>query len=171
MQAHDKLLEKLLSRTVRSGECLLWQGAIGKSTGYGYMWVPKWLQPVLKRKYETVPRIVYFLVTGALPTETRHTCDIRACIAPEHLVDGTHNDNVQDAVKRGRVRQGVNHRDTNFVEQDIRHIRAVLAEAERRKTGCRLPGGVVMALARRYGVHKGTIYAIYRGRSWKGLTS
>ncbi len=36
----------------------------------------------------------------------RHTCDNPACIAEAHLLRGTHNDNVQDRVLRGRSARG-----------------------------------------------------------------
>lgn len=36
-----------------------------------------------------------------------HTCDNRACINPKHLVKGTHNDNVQDKVNKGRQAKGI----------------------------------------------------------------
>lgn len=36
------------------------------------------------------------------PMVVRHTCDNRKCINPEHLVPGTHRENMKDMVERGR---------------------------------------------------------------------
>jgi len=41
---------------------------------------------------------------GPLPegkTEWRHTCDVTNCVAPEHLVPGTHKENMYDIIERG----------------------------------------------------------------------
>lgn len=37
---------------------------------------------------------------------SRHSCDNPPCINPEHLAEGTHADNVDDKVSRGRQRGG-----------------------------------------------------------------
>jgi len=47
----------------------------------------------------------------------RHTCDNPKCINPEHLISGTQDDNIQDAVKKGRMRRG------NLTDNDIKIIR------------------------------------------------
>jgi hypothetical protein len=42
---------------------------------------------------------------GPLPdgkTEWRHTCDTANCVAPHHLIPGTHKENMQDAIDRNR---------------------------------------------------------------------
>ena len=38
-----------------------------------------------------------------------HRCDNPACINPKHLFKGTHNDNVQDKVNKGRQAKGNTH--------------------------------------------------------------
>jgi hypothetical protein len=35
-----------------------------------------------------------------------HTCDVRCCIEPHHLFNGTRLDNMQDAAKKGRTLGG-----------------------------------------------------------------
>lgn len=49
-------------------------------------------------------RLVFFQTYGYWPDVCRHTCDNPPCVNPEHLVDGTHGDNIRDMMERGRGR-------------------------------------------------------------------
>jgi DNA-binding CsgD family transcriptional regulator len=52
-------------------------------------------------------RVLFAGLHGEIPPGmvVRHTCDNHECLNPEHLLLGTHKDNMQDAKERGRVRQ------------------------------------------------------------------
>ena len=52
-----------------------------------------------------VHRIVYALITGEDITGlvVRHICDNPLCVNPDHLLAGTHIDNMCDRRERGRV--------------------------------------------------------------------
>lgn len=52
-------------------------------------------------------RVSFYLAHGYWPTVARHTCDRSWCINPDHIIDGTHADNVADAVERNRYASGV----------------------------------------------------------------
>ena len=61
-------------------------------------------------KLLTAHRVVLELKLGRELREgevSRHTCDNRACVNPDHLEPGTHADNARDKVERGRARGGV----------------------------------------------------------------
>lgn len=87
-------VETLLSRTVSVEGCLVWtgstRGGYGRVTTQGKEW--------------TVTRLIWTLKHGAISEGyvIRHTCDNPKCCNPEHLIIGTHNDNMQDRFNRGR---------------------------------------------------------------------
>jgi hypothetical protein len=58
------------------------------------------------------PRVAYALTKGKIPAGSgyhgcvvRHTCDNPPCCNPRHLEAGSHQDNVDDMVKRGRAQR------------------------------------------------------------------
>lgn len=75
-------------------ECVLWPGALTR--GYG----------VFRRKGRNyyVHRVIYEAAYGPIPPGllVRHTCDVRNCYNPLHLLVGTVADNSRDMVERGR---------------------------------------------------------------------
>ena len=83
----------------------LWQGKgrLG-SLGYGALKLP--LALGFGRKNESAHRLAFFLTRGHWPENARHTCDIPLCCNPEHIIEGTAYDNMQDCVKRNRARNG-----------------------------------------------------------------
>lgn len=56
-------------------------------------------------------RYSYELHKGPIPggMEILHSCDVRNCVNPDHLVAGTHKENMADAASRGRIRRGRTH--------------------------------------------------------------
>lgn len=76
--------------------CHEWMGALNDS-GYG----------VLRIDGKTVRAHIFAWTEkhGPVPPGLllRHTCDVRHCVRDDHLVPGTHQDNVQDMLDRGRA--------------------------------------------------------------------
>lgn len=91
----------------------------------------------------------------------RHTCDNQPCVEPTHLVLGTHQDNMDDKVERGRCSSlpGESNGRAVLSAEDVAHIRACCVK------GCKENG--VSALARRYGVALGTISMIVNNVTWR----
>ena len=82
-----------------------------------------------------------------------HSCDNRSCINVEHLRWGTHTENVNDMVVRGR------HAAQRLTPDLVREIRDRVANNEKG-----------YALAKEFGVSSSAIYAIRDRRTWKHVT-
>lgn len=52
-----------------------------------------------------------------------HRCDNRACREPEHLFLGTHKDNMEDMMSKGRSCRGRRNHKARLHPENIRHIR------------------------------------------------
>lgn len=86
--------------------CWIWTGAV-YSNGYGTVFGVG--PPPRKKKRRTqAHRFAYQLLVGEIPSEllVLHKCDVRLCVNPEHLFLGTHKDNTQDCIRKGRFRYG-----------------------------------------------------------------
>lgn len=69
---------------------------------WGYGWITRRVDGI--KKGISVHRYMYERFNGEIPQGyvVRHKCDNPCCGNPEHLEVGTHKDNMEDKVKRGR---------------------------------------------------------------------
>lgn len=142
-----QLPENLIDKT---GDCWLWTGSRDKN-GYGLMRV----QGVTTR----VNRIAWQVYTGEDPKHQHvlHSCDTPACIRREHLRLGTHSDNMQDMVDKGRA----------YRPTGEKNPKAVLTQELAGKIRqLHKDGASAKALAKLYGVARGTMYHLLAGRTW-----
>lgn len=86
----------------------------------------------------------------------RHTCDNSRCINPDHLVLGTHADNVADRVNRGRSASGKTHGRAKLTWKVVRELEALVKL-----------GWSYAALGRKYGVTYHTISDALNSKTWK----
>lgn len=142
--------EKKLEHRVDENGC--WICTSHAANGKGY--------PYLKRNGKRIAahRYSYIKHKGEIPDGLliRHTCDVRNCINPDHLITGTEKDNAMDMVERGRACCGERHPQRKLSESQVEYIRTH-------------PHLSAQALADTLGVHNATIYRARKGMSWKHI--
>lgn len=98
-QRFQERLDKFVPDRPEDG-CWLWVGSHTKQ-GYGNL---TWGGRCGIRAH----RWTYEHLVGPIPDGLllRHTCDVKDCVNPAHLIPGTHAENKQDAVERGLAHGG-----------------------------------------------------------------
>ena len=91
------------SKVDKSGECWVWTAG-RTAAGYG-MFHSNTSRAHLAHRY------AFELANGPIPTgmHVRHTCDNPPCVRIDHLVIGTHADNMRDMSERKRAATGDRH--------------------------------------------------------------
>lgn len=124
-------LESFWSRVEVHGpeECWLWRGAVG-SDGYGYF------------RHQGAHRHSWELAHGrAIPKGlfACHSCDTPLCVNPAHIWLGTHQENMDDMLRKGRGGPRARRSGSGFIKADAckrGHI-----YAEQRKTAWAVANG------------------------------
>lgn len=84
----------------------------------------------------------------------RHSCDNTQCVNPYHLIEGTHQENSNDAVARGRTLKGNNHPNSKLTYSQVSEIRLLKGIHTSRDVGLL------------YGVSHRTILNIWNDITW-----
>lgn len=139
------------------GDCID-HGQKGNAGGYGHA--------SYNGKTQYAHRVAYIRAVGCtiadiLGKVVLHTCDNPRCINPAHLELGTHQDNTDDMLNKGRhwVPAGEASANALLTQAQVDHIRAIY-KPRCRTNGCR-------ALGRRYGVGNHTISDIVTNKTWR----
>ena len=143
-----------VGRAKPDGECLLTVGT--KTNGYG--------MTKFGGRACGIHRLVLEVELGrSLEREeyALHRCHRRACINPEHIYLGDHQQNMRDKVEAGR----------SHSTPGEAHWKAILTEAQVMEIRRRYRDGGVFQreLAAEYGVSRGAISFITAGSSWSHL--
>ncbi len=148
----DRLKARFWAKVDRSADCWLWT-AWKRTSGYGGFGLCTGLGVVAHRvswviaNGEEVP--VGMLVC--------HTCDVRACVNPAHLWIGTHMQNVEDMISKGRASYPIGEARPNskLTPDCVREIRRLRGQ-----------GATYESIGARFGVGTSTIVHVVMRRTW-----
>lgn len=167
--SHQQWYETVQREEEWNDRCILWTGAKAGS-GYGVKSVNGKMtyvhRQVAEQRYGPIP----------IGMVVAHTCDVPACINPEHLVVCTQAENLSDMVRKGRSAKGEKHRSKTHPELVLKGSKIGTSKlSERDVQSIRdeyKPYSVdasLSALASKYGVTFQTIHKIVKGQRWKHL--
>jgi len=127
--------------------CWIWKGV--KIKGYGIMFHKK---PVKAHRFS------YEIHKGKIEKNKIicHTCDNPSCINPDHLYQGTPEDNSHDAYNRNRMVVGEKHHYSKLKEYQVKYI-----------LSCNERG---IDLAKKFSVSEDTISRIRNKKNWKNVS-
>lgn len=140
------------SHVKKSEGCWIWTAGTNRG-GYGKF-------SVHHEDGTTAHRFSWELHNGSIPDGLMvlHSCDNPPCVRPDHLFIGTHMDNCEDAVKKGRTLSGERNPSAILTVEQVLAIRL------------ENPGGKRLEeIGADYGVAISTVYAAKRRLTWKNL--
>lgn len=150
----EEFIDKIFDRSyLQDGllptPCYEWSGA--RSRGYGYI--------RLGMNQLKTHRVVCEYYHGPIPKDkcVMHLCDNTLCVNPDHLQIGTNEENVQDAINKGRrAFNGDGNPSAKLTLNKVMEIRQLLqADIDYRE------------IAVKFNVSRSTIQDIKHGRSWR----
>lgn len=144
--ASEAVLERFWSKIEPLGDCWLWKNWRDRQ-GYGRFR----MNGITKLAH----RVSYELHVGPIQNGmcVLHRCDTPACVSPAHLFLGTHADNIDDCIAKGRKARGERHGRAKLTSADVLEIRAST--------------GKISDIAKRYGVSDATISHVRLRLNWK----
>lgn len=140
-----------LTREDPSG-CLLWVGAANKK-GYGHFKIRVDGKLLSKR----ATHCAFFFATGRWPATNllRHDCDNPPCVRFEHLVESTQQQNIEDALRKGRMAMGERNGSAKLSDAQAEEIRSLYSVGDVSQ----------VVLAARFDVSQVQVSRIVRGAS------
>jgi hypothetical protein len=132
--------------------CTLWIGRISVG-GYGRF-------SHKRSSWTPAHRWLWERINGPVPNDhcIMHTCDVRNCVNPLHLMLGTHKLNMRDMAEKGRAARGARHHKAKLTEDQVRVIIHALSTGER-----------ICDVANAFNVTRFNITQISIGKAWKHL--
>lgn len=148
----ERLIKYYEKYVVKQNGCWDWNGII-EHTGYGKLGI----RPPIKAH-----RASWLIHKGEIPKGliVCHTCDNRKCTNPDHLWLGTHKENTQDKISKGRsnLAKGSDLKVSKLNEEQVKEIKILL----KNRLTC-------SEIARYYGVERKVVSRIKNGETWKHI--
>lgn len=143
---------KHVSITANPNICWNWQLYV-RPNGYGAFKV--------SRQIYKAHRISYFLANNVQPASLKvcHKCDNPKCVNPNHLFLGTQDDNMKDAIAKGRYCVGSKRKGTKLTEETALKIREMYKGGKETHR----------SLAKIFSVSAPAIRCVLINRTWKVL--
>ena len=139
----------------KSTGCLIWQGS---KNGPRRDRPNKGLFDGSRHRTMRVHRLMYCLANGMpfnhIDDQVHHHCDVPQCVNPDHLYEGTQQDNVNDMHKRGRAK----YTGAKLNYEDAEEIRFLYDNGK---------GWNAPTLAREFNVTADSIYRILNNDAYK----
>jgi hypothetical protein len=146
--------DRFWGKVRKTDGCWLWTGCI-KHSGYGHFW--------RAGKLLHAHRVSWELTHGPVPEGlfVLHRCDTRACVRPDHLFTGTHQDNMLDMENKGRTGRNLGERNgrAKLTRDQVIEIRTLYATGDVTQ----------LYLARLFGVSRALVWYILSGSKWSHL--
>ncbi len=136
----------------RDGDCWEWRGGIGRSDApYGLF--------TIEYKQWRTHRLSYFWATGREPVlDVLHRCDNPRCVNPEHLWEGTTQENTADRQQKQRHAHGESHGCAKLSEKDVMRIRRMRQE-----------GSSYQEIKQTFDISQSHAEGIIKGERWKHI--
>ena len=144
------IAERFWAKVNKTSDCWLWTGAPQKD-GYGVLWT--------KDGRVMAHRFSWEMANGeSFPQEKLacHTCDVPACVNPNHIYPGTRISNAHDALLRHEEWLGEKNSQARLSREQIKEIRSL-----------RLIGCTYAKLAELFGVSQRHARNIVANKRWK----
>lgn len=163
-----KAQERFWSKVAVTGGCWWWMGAQHEQ-GYGHFG----LSGYIVRAH----RVSYLIANGKCDPKLMvcHHCDTPRCVRPDHLFQGTRQDNSFDMIEKGRApskaseerKQRMRDWWTKQPPGTRIHKKLSMQQAEEIRERYARGGISQRVLGAEYGVSHGAVAAIVKGRAWK----
>lgn len=149
--------ERFWSKVDKGGAngCWNWLGSLN-DWGYGNF--------SFRKKWQRAHRVSWMLAHGDEPPANLmvlHKCDNPACVNPEHLFLGTHNENMRDMSQKHRYKlpdiHGEAHHNAKLTDDKVRTIRQLYADKK----------FVQLELAEMFGVSLNAIHEVIHLKTWR----
>lgn len=147
----ERFVRRFWSKVSKSDGCWTWTCVCRKSE-YGQIELPR------RGGSAKAHRVSWAIEHGSVPRDlfVLHECDNKNCVRPSHLFLGTHQDNMDDMVAKGRATSplGEDHGMSRFTVADVMRIRSRAGTVSNRTQ------------AIEYGCWPSTIDGIVKRTSW-----